>query len=40
MSSPATYAVVRTDHILTTMMVITDMLPRPLLEAQLARLPG
>lgn len=39
-SSPATYAVVRTDHILTTMMVITDTLPRPLLEAQLAKLPG
>ncbi|MGW1087737.1 hypothetical protein ACWD4L_15730 [Streptomyces sp. NPDC002596] len=39
-STPATYAVVRTDHILTTMMVITDTLPRPLLEAQLAKLPG
>ncbi|MCZ7459025.1 hypothetical protein [Streptomyces sp. WMMC940] len=39
-SSPATYVVVRTDHILTTMMVITDTLPRPLLEAQLAKLPG
>lgn len=39
-SSPATYAVVRTDHILTTMMVITDTIPRPLLEAQLAKLPG
>ncbi|CAL9506367.1 hypothetical protein [Streptomyces sp. enrichment culture] len=38
-STPATYAVVRTDHILTTMMVITDTIPRPLLEAQLAKLP-
>ncbi|MFG2314928.1 hypothetical protein [Streptomyces tendae] len=39
-SSPATYAVVRTGRILTTMVVITDTLPQPLLEAQLARLPG
>ncbi|MFJ1595600.1 hypothetical protein [Streptomyces sp. NPDC088261] len=39
-SSPATYVVVRTDRILTTIMVITDTIPRPLLEAQLAKLPG
>ncbi|MFB7499443.1 hypothetical protein ACFC09_32990 [Streptomyces sp. NPDC056161] len=39
-SSPATYAVVRTDNILTTVMVITDTIPRRLLEAQLAKLPG
>lgn len=39
-NTPATYAVVRTGHILTTMMVITDTLPQPLLKAQLAKLPG